>query len=181
MITIFNNDFEILISIILISIFTIFCYSKLRKHGKIYLNIFKMKINIINKNSNWNEINKEISENTKYIELDFILQIYNNSNSNNNIYNLDIYKKKKNKFILVENHNLNLADSMKTITGSTTYEKIKFINLMPYEVKEYRIKVKLTKEEYKALIKEPIYLKYKNKRKSKKLKLNKFLNKNELH
>ena len=71
-----------------------------------------------------------------------------NKNTNNSIYNLDIYKKDKRKLILSEYHNLNLVDSMKTASGSTTYEKIKYLNILPFEVKEIHLKVKLTKEEY---------------------------------
>jgi len=171
----YSNDLEIILSIVLISVFINLIFYNIKNYGKLYLNIFKMRINIINKNTSWNEQVKEINENTKYVELDFIFQIYNNRNSYNSIYNLDIYKKVKGKFVLIENHNLNLTDSMKSITGSTTYEKIKFINILPYEVKEYRLKIKLTKEEYEKIKKEPIYLRYKNRRKDKKLKINKYL------
>ena len=64
---------------------------------------------------------------------------------------------------------------MKTASGSTTYEKIKYLNILPFEVKEIHLKIKLTKEEYLNLKKYPIYLKYKNKKRTKKLKLNKYI------
>ncbi len=113
------------------------------KEFKIYFNIEKMyddNGDIINKNTAWLDTNNNIDENTKYIDLDFILQVFNNKNTNNSIYNLDIYKKDKRKLILSEYHNLNLVDSMKTASGSTTYEKIKYLNILPFEVKEIHLK-----------------------------------------
>lgn len=150
---------------------------KYLKPHKIYLNIFKMKVNVINKNTAWHDQANQINENTKYVELDFILQIYNHSNTNNSIYDLDLLKKQKHKLVLIENHHLNLTDSMKSITGSTTYQKIKFINLLAYEVKELKLKIKLTKAEFENLKKEPLYLQYKNKHHTKKLKINNYLKK----
>ena len=175
MLNFFDNDLEIVLTIILVPFFMLLIYDKIKNHGKLYLNIFKMKINIINKNTAWLDTNNNIDENTKYIDLDFILQVYNNKNTNNSIYNLDVYKKDKRKLILSEYHNLNLVDSMKTASGSTTYEKIKYLNILPFEVKEIHLKIKLTKEEYLNLKKCPIYLRYKNKRRTKKLKLNKYI------
>lgn len=172
----YTYDLDIIIIILLIINIIIYLINNLKKTKKIYLNIFKMKINIINKN-NWNQTDNIISNDTKYVELNFILQINNNTNFNNNIYNLDIYKKKKIKYELIENHYLNLLDTMKSISGSTSFEKLKFINLVPYEIKELKIRIKLTKEEYKNIKKEPIYIKYKTKKKNKKLKLNKYLKK----
>jgi len=167
------KDYLILIIflIILIILITLKIVQK-----KLYLNIFKMRVNIINKN-NWYEENNKLSNDTKYIELDFIFQINNNKNSNNNIYNLDIYRKNKLKYELIENHYLNLASTMKSASGSTSYEKLKYINLLPYEIKEFKIKIKLTKEEYENINKQPIYIKYKTRGRNKKLKLNKYLKK----
>ena len=90
----FDSDFEIILTIILVPFFMILIYDKLKNLGKLYLNIFKMKINIINKNTAWLDSNNNIDDTTKYIELDFILQVFNNKNTNNSIYNLDIYKNK---------------------------------------------------------------------------------------
>ena len=172
--TMINNQLLLIINTAMLLL--IILSLKIKTYGKIFLNIFKMKVNIINKN-NWNEDNNKLSNDTKYIELDFIFQINNNKNSNNNIYNLDIYKKKKLKYELIENHYLNLASTMKSASGATTYEKLKYINLLPYEIKEFKIKIKLTKEEFENITKEPIYIKYKTKRRNKKLKLNKYLKK----
>lgn len=175
----FDSDFEIILTIILVPFFMILIYDKFKNLGKLYLNIFKMKINIINKNTAWLDSNNNIDDNTKYIELDFILQVFNNKNTNNSIYNLDIYKKKKRKMVLIEYHNLNLVDSMKMVSGSTTYEKIKYLNLVSFEVKEIHLKVKLSKEEYLNMKKEPIYLVYRNKKRKKKLKLSKYIKRDQ--
>ena len=175
----YSNDLEILLSIIFVSLFINFIYNLLKNYGKLHLNLFKTKINIINKN-NWNENKYNITNDTKFIEFDFIFQICNNKNTHNNIYNLDVYKRKKLKYLLLENHYLNLADTMKSVTGSTSYEKLKYVNLIPYEIKEYRLRIKLTKEEFENIKKEPIYIKYKNRNKNKKLKLNKFIKKSKL-
>lgn len=166
-----NNQILLIINITILLLVILLLVIK--TYGKIYLNIFKLKVNIINKN-NWNEDDNKLSNDTKYIELDFILQINNNKNSNNNIYNLDIYKKIKLKYKLIENNYLNLTSTMKSASGTTTYEKLKYINLLPYEVKEFKIKLKLTKEEYENITREPIYIKYKTGRKNKKLNLNKY-------
>lgn len=175
----FDSDFEIILTIILVPFFMILIYDKFKNLGKLYLNIFKMKINIINKNTAWLDSNNNIDDNTKYIELDFILQVFNNKNTNNSIYNLDIYKKKKRKMVLSEYHNLNLVDSMKMVSGSATYEKIKYLNLISFEVKEIHLKVKLSKEEYLNMKKEPIYLVYRNKKRKKKLKLSKYIKRDQ--
>ncbi len=171
----FSNDLEIILTIILTTFFMIFFYDKFRNHGKLYLNIFKMKIDIINSNTNWLDTNKKLDNNTKYVDINFNLQLYNHKNTNNSIYNLNVLKKVKRKYQLTEYHNLNLTDSCKTISGSTSYEKIKYINILPYEVKEYRLKIKLTKEEYLNLKHQPLYIQYKNHRKTRLLKLNKYL------
>lgn len=170
----FNNNLEIIIIIILIIIIAFLVYDKIKNYGKIYLNIFNIKFKIFN-NKSWVDENTEINENTKYVEIYFILQTYNNKNQYNNIYNLNIYKKRKRKLIFTEYHNLNLVDTMKSISGSTTCEKIKYLNINPYEVKELYIMIKLTKDEYLNLKKYPIYIGYKTRNKRKKFKLNKYL------
>lgn len=81
--------------------------------------------------------------------------------------------------VLSEYHNLNLVDSMKMVSGSTTYEKIKYLNLVSFEVKEIHLKVKLSKEEYLNMKKEPIYLVYRNKKRKKKLKLSKYIKRDQ--
>ena len=178
MLNFYSSDLEILLTIILISILIVFIYDLIKARGKLYLSIFKMKINVINKN-NWNEITNKTSNDTKYIELDFILQIFNNKNNYNSIYNLNIYKKNKFKYQLINNHYLNLTDTMKSLSGTTTFEKLKYVNLLPFEVKEYRLKIKLDKEEFDNIKKYPIYIKYKTKNRLKKIKINKYL-KNKL-
>lgn len=170
----YSTDLEIILSIIIISLLINILYDILKNHGKLHLNLFKTKINIVNKN-NWSENKYNITKDTKYLEFDFIFQICNNKNTNNNIYNLDVYKRKKLKYLLLENHYLNLTDTMKSVTGATSYEKLKYVNLLPYEIKEYRLKIKITKEEFENMKKEPIYIRYKNRNINKKLKLNKFI------
>ena len=179
MINFFDNDLEIILTIILVPFFMILIYDKIKNHGKLYLNIFKLKINIINANTTWLENKKELNDKTKYIELDFIFQIFNNKNTNNSIYNLDVVKRNKRKLILTEYHNLNLVDTMKTMGGSSTYEKIKYININPFEVKEIHLKIKLNKEEYLNINKEPIYIIYKYKKRLKKLNLTKYIKRNK--
>ena len=63
----FDNDLEIILTIILVPFFMILIYDKIKNHGKLYLNIFKLKINIINSNTAWLENKKEIDDNTKYL------------------------------------------------------------------------------------------------------------------
>ena len=175
MLNFYSSDLEVLLTIILISILTITIYDLIKTRGRLHLNIYKMKINVINRN-NWNEITNKTSNDTKYIELDFIFQIFNNKNNYNSIYNLSVFKKNKFKYQLINNHYLNLTDSMKSLSGTNTFEKLKYVNLLPFEVREFRIKIKLDKEEFDNIKKYPIYIKYKTKNRLKKIKLNKYLN-----
>ncbi|MBQ8472694.1 MAG: hypothetical protein IJ501_04255 [Bacilli bacterium] len=174
MLNFYSSDLEVLITIILISILTVIIYDLIKTKGKLYLSIYKMKINVINKN-NWNELTNKTGNDTKHVELDFIFQIFNNKNNYNSVYNLSVLKKNKFKYQLINNHYLNLTDTMKSISGTNTYEKLKYVNLLPFEVKEYRIKIKLDKEEFDNIKKYPIYIKYKTKNRFKKIKLNKYL------
>ena len=171
-----NIEVVVILNVV-ISLLFIILYDCFKKIGKVYLQIFKMKISIIGQNNGWNDSSKVIDENTKYIELDFIFQIYNHKNQYHSIYNIDILQKKKSKYILLDNHYLNLAETMKSISGTKTYEKLKYINLLPYEVKEFHVKIKLEKDEFLNYKKEPIYISYKEKRKTKRIKLNKYLDK----
>ena len=173
MLNFYQNDLDILISILIISIVVVTIYHFLKCHGKIYLHIYLFKITFNNKNQ-W-ENAKEISDDTKWIDLDFTLQIYNNQNHCNSIYNLGVYNKNKSKYNPIENNYLNLLDTKKSASGTTTYEKLKYFVITPFEVKEFRVNVKLTKEEYSNLNKNPIYLFYKVGRRKKKIKINKFL------
>lgn len=177
MLNYYNNLVVILINI-LVSIIIILIYDFIKNQGKLYLNIYKMKVNVLNKN-NWQDENNKTNEFTKSVELNFILQIFNNKNNYNSVYNFDVYKKKKLKLELIENHYLNLIDTMKSMSGTTTYEKFKYTNLLPYEVKEFNIKIKLTKEEFNNITKEPIYIMYKSKKRNKKIKINKFIKGNK--
>lgn len=178
MLNFYSNDLEVVVSIVVVSILVVLIYDFIKSHGKLILNVYKMKVNIINK-SNWKESDNKISSDTKFVELDFIFQIFNNKNNYNSIYNLNICQKKKFKYELIENHYLNLTDTMKSMSGTTTYEKLKYVNLLPFEVKEYRLKIKLTKEEYENISKYPIYIKYQTRRKKKIFKLNKYLKSNK--
>ncbi len=166
----YSNDLEIFLSIILINIFSIIIYDKIKSQGKLYFNIIKTKLNILNKN-NWANENLETNSDTKALELDFILQLYNHKNTHNSLYDLEVKAKEK---PLINNY-LNLSDTMKSISGATTYEKLKYVNLLPFEIKEFHIKIKITKEEFQNMKKNPLYITYKNGNKKKKIKLNKYL------
>ena len=138
----YSNDLEIFLSIVLISLFMILIYNFIKSHGKLHVNIFKMKTTFVKKN-NWQENNNNFSEDIKWIELDFILQLYNHKNNFNSIYNIDVYAKRKLKYQLIENHYLNLTDTMKSVSGTNSYEKLQYVNFYPLEIKEFKIKVKL--------------------------------------
>ena len=166
----YSNDLEIFLSIILINIFSIIIYDKIKSQGKLYFNIIKTKLNILNKN-NWANENLETNSDTKALELDFILQLYNHKNTHNSLYDLEVKAKEK----PLTNNYLNLSDTMKSISGATTYEKLKYVNLLPFEIKEFHIKIKITKEEFQNMKKNPLYITYKNDNKKKKIKLNKYL------
>ena len=167
----FSNDLEIILTIIIINIITLFIYHLIINKGKLYFNILRMKINIQNKDS-WSEENNNINDKTKGIELDFKLQLYNHKKYYTSIYNIIIKKKKEN----IENSSLNLIDTGKSVLGSTNYEKLKYATLLPYEIREFNVKIKLTKEEFLNIKKEPIYIYYKTGIRNKKVKLNKYLN-----
>ena len=74
MLNYYNNLVVILINI-LVSIIIILIYDFIKNQGKLYLNIYKMKVNVLNKN-NWQDENNKTNEFTKSVELNFILQIF---------------------------------------------------------------------------------------------------------
>ena len=108
----FSNDLEIVLTIIFTSIVTVFIYNIIKNHGKVHFNITNLKVNIQNKNS-WSEESNEINENTKGVDIDFIINLYNNKNNYNSIYNINIYKKDKIKYTLIENQYLNIIILLK--------------------------------------------------------------------
>ncbi len=169
----YSNDLEILLSIIIISLLFIIIYDKFKNKGKLELFILKLKANILNKD-NW-QTHEKVNKDIKGVELDFILRICNNKNSYNSLYDFNIIKGNKE----IDNNYLYLTDTMKSISGASLYEKLKIINLLPYEVKEEHLKIKLTKEEISNLKKKPLIIKYKVRGKTKKLKLNKYLMSNK--
>ena len=71
----YSNDLEILLSIIIISILFIIIYDKIKNKGKLEIIILKLKTNILNKDS-W-QTHDKISDDTKGVELDFILRLCN--------------------------------------------------------------------------------------------------------
>ena len=146
----FYSNLEIILINILITIIIIFIYDLIKKRGKLELHILKMRVNFLNKND-WVDSKNSLEETTKLVELDFILQVCNNKNSYNNIYNLTVCKKLKKKYYLTFNPALNLSDTMKSISGTTSYQKLKFINLHPFEIQEFHLKIKLTKEEFENI------------------------------
>ena len=164
----YSNDFEIVLTIVLVSIFSLIIYDFLKSRGKLEIFILKMKVNLLNKN-NWNSEDTKVKDDTKGAELDFILRLCNNKNTYNNIYDINITVKKDK----INNNYLYLADTMKSTMGATTYEKLKLINFLPYEVKEYHLKIKLDKDELNFK-KKPLYIRYKVKGKNKKIKINKY-------
>ena len=160
----YSNDLEILLSIIIISILFIIIYDKIKNKGKLEIIILKLKTNILNKDS-W-QTHDKINNDTKGVELDFILRLCNNKNSYNNLYDFNITIGNKE----IDNNYLYLVDTMKSISGAISYDKLKLINFLPYEIKEYHIKIKLNKEEVSKLKKQNIIIKYKVRGKTKKFK-----------
>ena len=132
----FSNDLETIIAIIIINLLTLFIYHLIINKGKLYFNILRMKINIQNKDS-WSEETNNINDKTKGIELDFKLQLYNHKKYYTSIYNIIVKKKKEN----IENPYLNLIDTGKSVLGSTNYEKLKYATLLPFEIREFNIKI----------------------------------------
>lgn len=175
MFTILFNNLEAIIISIIISILSILIYDFIKKSKKTFVNIVKFKVNIQNKYS-WSKNTSDITDDTKGIELSFILEIFNPNNYYNSIYRINVFKKIKNKYYAIEYPYLFLSDTFKSISGSTTYEKFKFINLLPHEYKEFNIRIKLTKEEFENIKKEPISIVYLENKKTRKIKINKYLN-----
>jgi len=163
------NDTQIILLIIMILIILNILYNVIKDYGKVILNISKTKVNILNKD-NWSQTNT-ISDNTKSIEISFTLQVYNHKKTYNSIYDLELKIKTKNKYKNLQNPNLNLLDTMKSVSGTKTYEKIRYVNLLPFEIKEYNIVIILTKEEITNLEKNPLYLIYKSGKRKRKKKL----------
>lgn len=170
----FHNDLDITIGIVVINLLIILIYDLIRNHGKFYLNILRPKISVQNKNS-WSEEKYNINKDTKGIDFDFKLQLYNHKKYYTSIYNIELKRKGKRKLIQIENPYLNLVNTAKMVTGAVNYEKIKYATLLPFEIREFQIKVKFNKDEFDNIKKQPIYLIYKVGKKTKKIKLNKYL------
>ena len=166
----YSNDLEIVLTIILVNIFALIIYNLIKNKGKLEIFILKMKVNLLNKD-NWNSEDTKIKDNTKGAELDFILRLCNNKNNYNSIYDFNITKKKEN----ITNNYLYLADTMKSTMGATSYEKLKVVNFLPFEVKEFHLKIKLEKDEIANIKKNTLYIRYKEHGKNKKIKINKYL------
>ena len=167
------SNLELIITNIIISIIIILIYDLFKNKGRLYFNIFKFKVTILNKDS-WNTTNI-IDDTTKEINLDFKLELYNHKNRYNSIYEIRVCKHKLFKYYELNNSNLNLTNTLKTISGSKTYEKLKYMNFLPYEVKTFNVKVILTKDEYLNIKKYPLYITYKEGKKLKKIKLKKYI------
>lgn len=167
------TDLEIILGSIIILLFFIIIILLFKNYGKLYFNILKVKLNIQNKD-NWSNDTIEITDKTKTIEIDFTMQLYNHKKTNNCLYNISLVNKKNKP---IRNAHLNMTDTVKSITGSNTYEKLKYINLMPYEIKEIPVKLILTKDEFTNIDKDPLYITYKVMKKKKKINLKKILRK----
>lgn len=176
MVNYFSNDLEIVLTMIVVSIIVVFLYDLIRNRGKFYVTILRPKISIQNKNT-WSEEGNKINEDTKGIDFDFKLQLYNHKKNYSSIYNITVEKRKKLKRERIDNPYLNLVDKMKTISGASSYEKLKYATLLPFEIREFSIKIKLTKTEAEQIKKEPIFIVYKVGRHKKQIKLNHYLRK----
>ena len=166
----------IIITNLILTIILLILYDLIKNKHQLFLKINNLKINIINKD-NWKSESNIITDSTKEINIDFILNIYNNKNNYNNISNIKLYKRKKFKYKLLDNYNLNISDISKSISGFKTYEKLKYLYLLPFELKEFNVTIKLTKEEYLREKKEPIYIIYNERLKIKKINISKYLRK----
>ena len=166
----------IIITNLILTIILIALYDLRKNKHQLFLKINNLKINIINKD-NWKSESNILTDTTKEINIDFIITIYNNINNYNNISNIKLYKRKKFKYKLLNNYNLNISDISKSISGFKTYEKLKYVYLLPLELKEFNVTIKLTKEEYLNQKKEPIYIMYNERLKMKKINISKYLRK----
>ena len=176
MVNYFSNDLEIVLTMIVVSILVVFLYDLIRNRGKLYVTILRPKISIQNKNT-WSEEGNKINEDTKGIDFDFKLQLYNHKKYYSSIYNITVEKRKKLKREAIDNPYLNLVDKMKAISGASSYEKLKYATLLPFEIREFSVKIKLTKTEVEQIKKEPIFIVYKVGRRKKHIKLNHYLRK----
>ena len=149
-----SSNLEFIITSFIISLLVILIYDLVKKIGKVHLHVNKLKVNVQNKN-NWKEENI-INDDTRGVDLDIQLELYNHKNNNNSIRRIKIVKRHFLKFKNIENSNLNLTDTLKTVSGATTYEKLKYINLLANETKVMNVKVKLEPEEFTNLKKNPI-------------------------
>ncbi|MBQ8891885.1 MAG: hypothetical protein IJ068_03365 [Bacilli bacterium] len=168
-----TNNLELIITSFIISIVCIFIYHLITNNRKLHIYINKIKINIQNKD-NWKE-STNITTDTRGIDLDIGLELYNHKKDYNSIRRIKVVKRHILKYKNIENPYLNLKDNAKTISGSTTYEKLKYINLLPNETKLINVKIILNKEEFTTLKKEPLYIMYKEGLRTRKIKLNKYL------
>ena len=168
-----TNNLEIIITSSLISIVIVLVYHFLLNIKKLHIYISQVKITFQNKD-NWKDTNT-ITDETKGIDLNLSLELYNHKKDFNSIRRIKIVKRQLFKFKNIENPYLNLTNNSKSISGSTTYEKLKYINLLPNEVKLINVKIILTKDEFMSLKKFPLYISYKEGLKTKKIKLNKYL------
>ena len=165
-----NSNLQIILLTFSFSIILNIIYNLIKNRGKVFLNISKIKVNILNKDS-WSQ-SDTISDNTKSIEISFLLQLYNHKKNANSIYDLVIkMKDEKKKYQEIQNCSLNILDTMKSVSGTKTYEKLHYVNLQPFEIKEYNIVIILTKEEFIELKTNSLYIMYKNGRKKRKKKI----------
>ena len=131
----FHNDLDITIGIVIINLLILLIYDLIRNHGKFYCNIIRPKLSVQNKNA-WSEEKYNINKDTKGVDFDFKLQLYNHKKYYTSIYNLEIKRKYKRKLIPLENQYLNLVDTAKMVTGAVNYEKFRYATLLPFEIRE---------------------------------------------
>ena len=176
MVNFISNNLEMIFLNVIIEVILILIYDLIRNKGKFYFNLLKVKVNVQNKDS-WTKTDKKVTSDTKGIDIDFKAQLYNHRKRYSSIYNIRVCKKRRYGFKLTEIDTpyLNLSETMKSASGATTYEKLKYATLLPFEIREFNIKIKLTKEEFKELHQKPIYICYKDGRIRKKIRLNTYL------
>ena len=168
-----STNLENIITCTIITLIIIIIYDLIKRKGKLHINIDKVKINIQNRD-NWNDTTT-INDTTKGIDLDIKLELYNHKSEYNSIRRIKVTKRNLFKNINIENFYLNITNTSKTISGSSTFEKLIYINLLPHETKLFNVKIKLTKEEFLNIKKNPLYITYKEGLLTKKIKINKYL------
>lgn len=175
-----NLDIIVIIIIsFLTSVLVILGYCLIKNNKKLYIDFLNTNNIFFGKGKNgYLEKLKTISDKTTYIECNFILSIYNNTNRPYTFRNIHIVSRRRGKVTVLEEGSLNVNGTGKSIAGVTTYDKLKHLVIKPYEAIDYDVNIRLSKQEYWD--RRYIYLAYrgkKNKNEYIKIKFNKVRNK----